>query len=297
MQAMLLAAGLGTRLHPYTLYRPKPLFPVLNEPLLILLLDMLVQAGYERVVVNCHHLADQIEAAVAGRSEVILQHETEILGTGGGLRKALPLFADGPVLVMNGDIYHNIDPAHLMARHVAAALPVSMAMHEYQRFNSVAVRDNKVRAFSSPAGFSESGELLAFTGIHVVHTDVIRQIPKNQFFHIIDLYAELAAAGQVGSHRVDGCFWRDIGTPGDYLELHREILWAGAEEKNVPSWYISEKAAVAETVVFRDWGVIGPEVVIGENVELTRCVVWDKVVIPPDHRLKDRIICRELPET
>jgi len=293
---MLLAAGLGTRLRPYTLYRPKPLFPVLNEPLLILLLDMLVQAGCERVVVNCHHLADQIETAVAGRSEVILQHEPEILGTGGCLRKALPLFADGPVLVMNGDIFHNVDPGDLMARHVAAGLPVSMAMHEYQRFNSVSVRDDKVLGFSSPTGLSESEEFLAFTGIHVLHTDVIRQIPKKQFFHIIDLYAELAAAGQVGSHRVDGCFWRDIGMPEDYLELHRELLCAATDEKKAQSWCISEKATVAETVVFRDWGVVGPEVVIGENVELTRCVVWDKVVISPGQRLKDRIICRELPE-
>ena len=292
---MLLAAGFGTRLRPYTLHRPKPLFPVLNKSLLIRLLDMLVQAGCERIVVNCHHLADQIEAAVADRAEVIVQHEPEILGTGGCLRKALPLFSDGPVLVMNGDIFHDIDPGQLMTRHVAAGLPVSMAMHDYKRFNSVFVRNDKILGFSSLSTLSEQQGLLAFTGIHVVHTDVIRKIPKGRFFHIIDLYAELGTAGQVGSLRVDGCFWRDIGTPGDYFELHRELLCDRTHEKKSQSWRISEKAAVADSVVLRDWGVIGPEVIIGENVELTRCIVWDKVVIPPGQRLKDRIVCCELP--
>lgn len=295
MQAMLLAAGLGTRLRPYTLHRPKPLFPVLNEPLLIRLLDMLVQAGCERVVVNCHHLADQVEAAVDGRAEVIVQHEQEILGTGGCLRKALPLFSDGPVLVMNGDIFHDVDLGQLMTRHVTAGLPVSMAMHEYKRFNSVSVRTDKVLGFSSVSTLAEQEGLLAFTGIHVVHTDIIRQIPKGRFFHIIDLYAELAAAGQVASLRVDGCFWRDIGTPEDYLELHRELLCDRTNAKKTQSWRISAQATVADSVVLRDWGVIGAGVVIGENVELTRCVVWDGVVIPPGQRLKDRIVCCELP--
>ncbi|MCI5129172.1 MAG: nucleotidyltransferase family protein, partial [Candidatus Electrothrix sp. AUS3] len=110
MQAMLLAAGFGTRLRPYTLVRPKPLFPVCNIPLLHILLDKLVDAGCDRIVVNCHYLADQIKEAVERRPEVILQYEKEVLGTGGGLRKALEHFQDQPdtpVLVMNGDIFHD----------------------------------------------------------------------------------------------------------------------------------------------------------------------------------------------
>ena len=88
MQAILLAAGYGTRLRPYTDLRAKPLFPVANRPLLDRLLDQLHAAFAEPVLVNCHHLADQIEAALGDRPEVLVQREAEILGTGGSLRLA-----------------------------------------------------------------------------------------------------------------------------------------------------------------------------------------------------------------
>ena len=295
MQAMILAAGLGTRLRPYTLIRPKPLFPVLNVPLLHILLDMLVQAGCDRVVVNCHHLAEQIKASVADRPEVILQYEPEILGTGGSLRRALPLFADGPVLVMNGDIYHDVDVRSLMDQHVAGGFSVTMAMHDYDRFNSVCVRGNQVRGF-----FRKSGSLLAFTGIHVLDREVIEQIPGCGFFHIIDLYEQLAKAGQVGSLRVDDCFWLDIGTPEDYLDLHRELLCSRKIDRSAcrdkaGSWCISEQATVADDVVFRDWGAVGPGVKIGGGSQLTRCVVWENVNIASGQQVTDRIVCQDVP--
>ncbi|MBW1749360.1 MAG: NTP transferase domain-containing protein [Deltaproteobacteria bacterium] len=292
---MILAAGLGTRLRPYTLIRPKPLFPVLNVPLLHILLDMLVQAGCDRVVVNCHHLAAQIEAAIADRPEVILQHEPKILGTGGSLRKALPLFTDEPVLVMNGDIYHDVDVRSLMDQHVSGDFPVSMAMHDYVRFNSVSVRGNQVCGFSKASGI-----LLAFTGIHVLDREVIEQIPDCGFYHIIDLYEQLAKDGQIGSVRVDESFWRDIGTPEDYLDLHRELLCSPkvnryACKDKAEAWCISEQATVADDIVLRDWGAVGPRVIIGSSSQLTRCVVWENVKIASRQQLTDMIVCQDVP--
>jgi mannose-1-phosphate guanylyltransferase len=295
MQAMLLAAGFGTRLRPYTLIRPKPLFPVLNVPLLHILLDQLKQANCRQVVVNCHHLAEQIEAAVADRSEVILQYEPEILGTGGSLRKALSLFSDEPVLVMNGDIYHDIDLAGLVQHHVDSGLPVTMAMHDYSRFNSVHVQDGLVRSFSPDSG-SERGELLAFTGIHVLELDVIKKIPEHGFFHIIDLYRRLAAVGHLGCRRVDGCFWRDIGTAEDYLDLHRQLIdddrqkFSDCRTGN-NGWCISGEAKVADDVCFREWGTVGPHAEIGSGSELSRCVVWDGATVAPGRRLTNTIVC------
>ena len=86
MKAMILAAGLGTRLLPYTLKRPKPLFPILNKPLLHLTIDRLKQAGATEIIVNSHHLRPQIKRALQGEEQIILQEEDTILGTGGGLR-------------------------------------------------------------------------------------------------------------------------------------------------------------------------------------------------------------------
>ncbi len=89
MQAMILAAGFGTRLLPHTLLRPKPLFPLLNHPLLLLTIRRLQHAGCDHIVVNCHHLRAQIVAALAGLPGVTVLEEETILGTGGGLRGAL----------------------------------------------------------------------------------------------------------------------------------------------------------------------------------------------------------------
>jgi mannose-1-phosphate guanylyltransferase len=281
MQAMLLAAGFGTRLRPYSLVRPKPLFPVCNKPLLDILLDKLVNEGCEQTVVNCHYLADQIAAAVAGRPEVILQREQEVLGTGGGLRKALPHFADEPVLVMNGDLYHDIDLRGLLEAHQQSGLPVTMALHDCPRFNTVRVQENRVCGFSN-AGAGE--QVLAFTGLHVVNREVLEQIPATGFFHIIDLYERLAQAGQIGFIRTDGCFWQDIGTPADYLDLHRRLL-----ENKSPAWLISESAEIGSGVKLLDWGVIGPGAKVNADAELCRCVIWDKAEIASGQRLTEMI--------
>jgi mannose-1-phosphate guanylyltransferase len=282
MQAMLLAAGLGTRLRPYTLVRPKPLFPVCNQPLLHILLDKLAAAGCGLTVVNCHHLAGQIAAAVAGRPEVILQHEEEVLGTGGGLRKAMEHFADGPALVMNGDIYHDISLSGLLAAHAAGRRAVTMALHDCPRFNTVRTRGGKVCGF----GQARADEtLLAFTGIHVVEREALARIPAQGFFHIINLYEELAQAGQVGFTRVDGCFWQDIGTPADYLDLHRRLL---ADRQ--PAWEINTQAKIGSGAVFADWGAAGAGAVIGAGARLTRCIVWENAVIQPGAELADQIV-------
>jgi mannose-1-phosphate guanylyltransferase len=287
MQAMLLAAGFGTRLRPYTLVRPKPLFPVCNVPLLHILLDMLRDAGVRRVVVNGHHLADQVEDAVADRPEVVFQREPEILGTGGSLRRTLENLSDEPLLVMNGDIYHGIDISSLYAHHLSSPCSVTMAVHDFRRFNTVAVRGDRVCGFSEE-DLQPDHELLAFTGIHVLDREVIEQIPGQGFFHIIDLYRELAACGQVGSYRVDGAMWRDIGTPEDYLDLHRELL-AGRQD----NWCISEQADVAGDARLLDWGAVGAGVKIGAGARLRRCVVWDHAVVADHAVCSDMIICKE----
>lgn len=294
MQAMLLAAGLGTRLRPYSLVRPKPLFPILNRPLLLILLDMLRQAGCTRMVVNGHHLCSQVKQATAGRENLFYQHEPDILGTGGSLRQAIPHLSDEPVLVMNGDIFHNIDLAALYSYHIQSGNRITMAMHDYPRFNTVAVKGGFVETFHSDSHRNKPANL-AFTGIHIVDPSIIRLIPERQFFHIIDLYEELISQGEkIGCHRVDGAFWQDIGTPEDYLELHAMLL-SGAIRQPMPipiprtPWLVSKKARVGNNIHLAGWGCIG-NANIGANARLRNCVVWDGAVVPAEERLENAIV-------
>ncbi|MDW7774104.1 MAG: sugar phosphate nucleotidyltransferase [Desulfobulbaceae bacterium] len=294
MQAMLLAAGLGTRLRPYTNILPKPLFPVLNRPLLHLLIDMLHRAGCSKIVVNGHYLSRMLEQSVSSLPDVEFQEEQVILGTGGGIRRALSRFSREPILVMNGDIFHDIDPARLYQHHIDSKNSITMAMHDYPRFNSVTVDNDRIVSFQD-AGKVPDRTLLAFTGIHVVDPEVINLIPADRPHHIIDLYESLARQGmKIGFVRVDDSYWRDIGTPDDYLQLHGELL-TGCRAKNVSlpgaagHWLIDSRAKVADDAVLTGWGCIG-RAEIGRGAALHNCVIWNDAVVADGSRRNNRII-------
>ena len=282
MQAILLAAGFGTRLRPYTEIRPKPLFPVLNQPLLHRLLGQLAACDCYPVLVNCHHLADHIEAALVDWPEVELQVEPEILGTGGALRLGLERMENDPLLVMNGDLYHDIDLEALFNYHLMSQNDVTMALHDYPRFNSVAVEGDRVRDF----GKGSMPGRLAFTGIHVIDPEALERIAWGSgYYDIIDLYRQLAQEGKIGFKRVDGSNWCDIGTPADYLSLHGRLL---AEEEK--PWRIAPSARVAMDAELDGWGCVGPDAVIGSGAQLTNCVVWPQAVVPEGVRASEMII-------
>lgn len=104
--AMILAAGFGTRMRPITAHTPKPLVPLAGRPLIDHVIDRLVAAGVQRIVVNTHYKAEMMEAHLAARRDVVIElsHETELLETGGGVRKGLPLLGEA-FYVLNADVF------------------------------------------------------------------------------------------------------------------------------------------------------------------------------------------------
>ncbi len=292
MQAMILAAGFGTRLLPYTQYLPKPLFPVLNTPLLLATVKRLQSSGFAPIIVNCHHLGEQIVACLQDIPGVIIQQEKLILGTGGGLRRALDNMGDEPVLVVNGDIYHDIDVSELYGDHVQAEHGVTMAVHDYPRFNKITVKGQQIVDFDgSPKDVSK----LAYTGIQVINPDLLRGIKKETASCIIEYYRKLLAQNTVIHVKpFNRCSWTDMGTPEDYLALHGALLSGQA-----PCWpelkykaehcCIDDGAECADDLQIEDWACIG-NARIGKQVKLCRCVVWDGAVIEPGRVLSDEIV-------
>lgn len=294
MQAMILAAGYGTRLHPYTEQRPKPLFPLLNIPLLQLTIKRLQCAGFDHIIVNCHHLKNQITNLLSDIPGVIFQEESSILGTGGGLRYAYDKLLDEPLLITNGDIYHTIDFVQLYEKHLLTNCPVSLAVHDYPRFNSLLVEGDRVLGFENK---SNPGAL-AFTGVHVINPEVLRGIVKGKKSCIIERYRKLLKSNeQIAAIRVDGQYWTDIGTPADYLELHRGLLtkeipcWQEVNGSLVNQFYIDDNAALGKEVKTIDWVCIG-KAQIGNNVTISRSVIWDGARIPDNIQIKDSIIVK-----
>jgi len=298
MKAMILAAGLSTRLRPYSLVRPKPLFPILNRPLLLLTISRLKKAGFQTIIVNCHHLGDQIIRTLRDEDGIIVQAEEKILGTGGGLRRALAHFADEPVLVTNGDIYHTVDYGAVYRTHCHAGDAITMVLHDYPRFNTVALDEkSRVTGFGTPPA-ENNCRLAAFTGIHVINPRVLRLIPEDENTSIIDCYKHWLKQGNtIRARMMRDCFWSDIGTPTDYLQIHGDLLLGRApvyEELGFspaagPFW-VAPDSVIGRKVVMRDWACIGPGVRVGDNALLQRVVVWDGVEIPAGTRLRDTIV-------
>ncbi len=294
MQAMILAAGFGTRLLPYTRVRPKPLFPILNQPLLLLTIRRLQAAGFDHIVVNAHHLADQIVAAVDGLSGVEVQVEERVLGTGGGLRRALSRLRDEPLLVTNGDIYHTVDYQLLYNLHLAGSDPVTLALRNEPRFNKVKVHFDQVLSFDG----DDPVERLAFIGLHVLDPQILEAISADRPSCILDCYRSLLSAGRsIGVFRADYWYWTDMGTPEDYLALHAGLLlgkipiWEELNGVSTPVC-LDPKVALEENQQVQDWAAIGAAR-LGKGACVARSVVWDGAELRPESQTVDQIVTPE----
>lgn len=287
MKAMILAAGLGTRLQPYSLLRPKPLFPVLDRPLILRLIAQLREAGFDTILVNCHHLREQIVTLLGGQEGICLQEELIELGTGGGMRMARDFFGAEPVLVTNGDIFHTIDLARIYQEHCSSGADATLVLHDCARFNNVAVDDRlDITAF----GDRGTGRKMAFTGIHVLDPNLLSMIAPGVFANIIDCYRYWIARGRrFRGHVVRGHFWTDMGTPADYLNLHRVLLTEQPFKGDSPFYYGSGVSTPSD-LQSRDWLCVGAGAVIGRGCSLSRVVVWDGARVPDGAILQDMIV-------
>lgn len=289
---MILAAGFGTRLLPHTTLRPKPLFPVLNQPLLLLTIERLQRYGFNRIIVNCHHLQEQVVDMLAGRDGVVIQQEDVILGTGGGLRRALVQMRDEPLLVTNGDIYHTVDYGELYTAHLRNPCPATLAMHDYPRFNTVCVSRDRIVDFR---GDNPGCEKLAFTGLYVLNPEILATIADGVPSCIVDHYRRLLAGGEsLAVYRADSSFWTDMGTPEDYLALHEGLLTG-----TIPRWeefrydgrnplLVSEHAKLSGNTELSGWCSLGS--MQCRDAHLSRVVIWDGVELPEGYSCEDTLI-------
>lgn len=221
MKAMILAAGLGTRLRPYSRHTPKPLFTIDQRPLLDIIIERLQRSGCEAAMINTHYHHTQIEAFVRAQDyplPVKTRHEPEILGTGGGIRNMSDFWEQGPMLVLNADIVCDIDLKKVFRFHQQHAAPVTMVMHDCETFNSVWVdQHNQVVGFTPGSKPAADVRQLAFTGIHVLERRVLDFLPASGPAHIIDAYQRMLNSGEsIAAYVSRDHYWQDIGTPQNY---------------------------------------------------------------------------------
>ena len=158
MKALILSAGLGTRLLPHTKYLPKPLFPIAGRPLLDIIIHNLYDAGCREMIINTHHLHEQVELFASAHPYAPLlatRYETDILGTGGAMKNVADLLGSKPFLVINSDILTDIDIGEVYDFHLSHDYPATLVLHDYAIYNNVSVaKDDLIIGFHQDMGKS-----------------------------------------------------------------------------------------------------------------------------------------------
>ena len=223
----ILAGGLATRMRPFTEYVPKSLLRVDGEPFLAHQLHLLVEQGVQDIVICCGHLGEQIEAFAGNGSRFGCRIRyscdgDKLLGTGGALRRALPLLGEG-FFVMYGDSYLLADPLRAWKAFLTSRQPALMTVLRNDGLwdaNNVEMRNGTVVCYDK----LRRGPELRFIdyGLSVMRTSVLEAWPEREPFDLAAVMAGLAAEGRLAAHEVHGRFY-EIGSPEGLHDTERML--------------------------------------------------------------------------
>jgi NDP-sugar pyrophosphorylase family protein len=299
--ALVLTAGLATRLQPLSSVRAKAALPVAGEALVSRILRWLHAAGVRRAVLNLHHRAESITRLVGDGSRfgmsVRYSWEPQILGSAGGPARAIPLLESDRFLIVNGDTLTDVDLGALAAQHVDTNALVTMAVVDADpRYNAIVANDaGIVTGFSRREPGTQpnpalgtlrtiaTGGTFHFIGIQAVNTSVFAGVDPNAKSETVHgIYPPLIArrSGDVRIFPTTKEFF-DIGSPRDYLRT--ALTFAEREHRPADRGrdsVVAADARVTDTVVW-------DRVSIGPGAHLSRCVVADDVTVPAGARHSD----------
>jgi len=240
MKAMILAAGLGTRLRPLTDNRPKALVEIAGRTLLEITLSRLLAFGIREVIINVHHFADAILDYLKTNDNfgmrVEVSREDVLLDTGGGLKKAAYFFledsnrSDEPFILHNVDVISTIDLRRMVQFHTENQALATLAVQDRETARYLLFDEQLKlcgRRRSQETEFVRSSkqvQALAFSGIHVISPRLFAMMIEEGVFSIITSYLRLAARGEnILAFRADEYYWRDLGRPDDVVRAAQDL--------------------------------------------------------------------------
>lgn len=228
MKAVILAGGKGTRLLPYTTIFPKPLVPVGDRPILDIVIHQLAYYGFKEIVLSVGHLAELIQAYFHSKRDeyaglsISYVYEEQALGTAGPV-KLIPAPADGPFLVMNGDVLTTLNFGKMMAHHRAGGSLLTVGV--YQKRVKIDLGVIATDAAGRVIGYSEKPEqqVPVSMGINIYSPQVLDYIAAHEYLDFPMLVTRLLEAGEpVMSYPCEG-HWLDIGNHNDYMKAQEEF--------------------------------------------------------------------------
>ncbi len=246
-QAILLAAGLGTRLRPLTLHRPKPALPVGGLPLLAYNLYLLHEAGIRDIVVNLHHCPDVLVHMLSPLKKLVnlqFSHEQSILGTGGGIAQALKKLPQNPTWVLNGDVLFPLDLKRFWRQHqregnrvtLACVSPHLAAVESFVEYDA----QQKIWRIAGEPNTNATPSMLSrgiFSGAHLLDPSLFDDLPADRSSCVIrQVYQPALARGEsLGVYLHQGDWW-DLGSLSQLQEVDQK-LWTGTVTKETLGFY------------------------------------------------------------
>lgn len=286
--ALVLTAGIATRLRPLSFDRAKAAMPVAGEPLVRRILRGLAAAGVTDAVLNLHHLPHTITRVVGDGSDLGLRvrysWEMPLLGSAGGPRRALPLLGSSTFLVVNGDTLTDVHVGALVAEHRRTGALITMAAVR----NTMADKYGglAVSADGALVGFTRRGSperSLHFVGVQVAEAEAFASVPDGTPYESVGaLYPALIQAqpGSIRTHLSAARFF-DVGTPADYLLTSVDLA-----QRETGATLHGERVRIHPTADVRE-SILWDDVEVGAGARLRRCIVTDGVRLPSGTRWED----------
>jgi NDP-sugar pyrophosphorylase family protein len=242
MKAMILAAGLGTRLRPLTDNRPKALVEVAGHTMLEITLSRLRAFDIHEVIINVHHLADMILEYLKTNDNfgmrIDVSREEVLLDTGGGLKKAAYFFLEDssdlemPFILHNVDVISTIDLRRMVQIHTENQALATLAVQDRETSRYL-LFDEQLQLCGRQSGHDRKNDFvrssrrvqpLAFCGIHVISPRLFAMMIEQRVFSVIDSYLRLAANGEkILAFRADEYYWRDLGRPENLIQAAQDL--------------------------------------------------------------------------
>ena len=284
VQAMLLAAGHGTRLRPLTERLPKPVVPVANRPLAGFALEHLANSGVSSVVANTHPMPEIVEGLLseACPPSVALRfsRETNLLGTGGGVANAWPLFSwpGESVIVLNGDTLYAPDLSRALRLHRESGAVATMILRpadEPERYGTVGVDAHGWVRSLLRVPETPGLRWLMYTGVQILSPRARQALPASGCI-IRNAYRGWVDSGTPVLGVVDESPWADLGTIAEYHRVNLELAsghWRWPDLRADRGSIVSESAFVARDAAIED-SIVGPRARVSAGTSVTRGVVW-----------------------
>jgi NDP-sugar pyrophosphorylase family protein len=291
------AAGLGERLQPLTSHIPKPLLPIAGKPVMEIVLEKVSLLPVKHIGINLHYKGNVIQEWIKSSTfceKVITFEEEPLLGTGGALKNAERLLSESIFLVHNSDILSDIELERLVEFHRSSGNLVTLAVHDFPRFNTVAVdADGLLVGVGNPlAHQSRMQKRVAFTGIAVYEPAFLVFLPEGAS-SVADGWMAAAAAGhRIATHDVSGCYWSDIGTPSAYaaaviqrMREEGETIFihpsaGGCHDAKMDGYAVLEENSTLQRGVTIRNCILLPGSTLEENVSRENCIVGPDFSLP-----------------